>query len=157
MHSTLMCILNLLALGTLLTCTAAGESKAAGALDWITGHWCADSGGEFVEEHWLSSRGGLLLGVGRTVRGGKVVSFEFLRIESNAFVTHYLAQPQGGAPTAFRMTASGADWARFENPDHDFPTRVEYRRTADGLHAEVAGLGKDGKELVIPFEYRACN
>ena len=57
------------------------------------------------------------------------------------------------------MTASGDDWARFENPAHDFPKRVEYRRTPDGLHAEIAGPGKGGKELVIPFDYypAACN
>jgi hypothetical protein len=71
-------------------------------------------------------------------------------------VINYVAQPQGGAPTAFALRASGADWARFENPQHDFPKRVEYRRTATGLHAEIAGPGRDGKEVVIPFDYRAC-
>ena len=59
-------------------------------------------------------------------------------------------------PISFRLTASGDNWARFENPQHDFPKRVEYRRTANGLHAEIAGPGEAGKELVIPFDYRPC-
>ncbi len=152
--------LKLIALCTLVACTTGAtvaESPAPGGLDWLAGQWCMESGGEFVEEHWLSPRGDVMLGVGRTIRSGKTMNFEFLRIERRAAVTNYLAQPQGGAPTAFRMTASGTNWARFENPEHDFPKRVEYRRTSGSLHAEIAGPGKDGKALVIPFEYRACD
>jgi hypothetical protein len=151
--------LKLMALGTLVACTTgtAAESPAPGGFDWLAGHWCMESGGEFVEEQWLSPRGDVMLGIGRTIRGGKTVNFEFLRIEHGAGGTNYIAYPQGGAPTAFRLTASGANWARFENAAHDFPKRVEYRRTPGGLRAEIAGPGKDGKELVIPFEYRACD
>jgi len=29
----------------------------------------------------------------------------------------------------------------------------EYRRTKAGLNAEIAGPGKGGKEIVIPFDY----
>jgi hypothetical protein len=85
------------------------------------------------------------------------VTFEFMRIESGADGTNYIAQHDGEAPVAFRMTAAGADFARFENPAHDFPKLVEYRRTPHGIHGEIAGPGKDGKHIVIPFEYRACN
>jgi Domain of unknown function (DUF6265) len=155
-----MCTLKLLTLGMLVACTTGAtdaESPAAGGLDWFAGQWCMERGGEFIEEHWLSPRGDVMLGVGRTVRGGKTMNFEFLRIEPGAVGTNYIAQPQGGAPTAFRITGSGPGWARFENPGHDFPKRVEYRRTPNGLHAEIAGPGKDGKEVVESFEYRACN
>jgi hypothetical protein len=152
--------LKLMILGTLVACTASAtdaESPGATSLAWLSGHWCAEIGGESIEESWLSPRGSLMLGVGQTVKGGKTVTYEFMRIESGAGGTHYIAQHRAGTPTAFRMTASGANWARFENPTHDFPKRVEYRRTPKGLQAEIAGPGKDGKERVIPFEYRNCN
>jgi hypothetical protein len=152
--------LKLLVLGMLVTCTtgaSAADSAAPAGFDWLAGQWCMESGGEFIEEHWLSPRGDLMLGLGRTIRSGKTQNFEFLRIEQVAGITSYIAQPQGGAPTAFRLAASGANWARFENEAHDFPKRVEYRRTSEGLHAEIAGPGKGGKDLVIPFEYRACD
>lgn len=116
-----------------------------------------ESGGGFIEEHWLPTRGDLMLGVGRTVKDGKTVNFEFMRIESGVGGANYIALPQGGAPTTFRMTASGEAFARFENPAHDFPQRVQYRRTPDGLHAEIAGPGKDRKDVVVSFGYRACN
>lgn len=69
-------------------------------------------------------------------------------------VQSYIAQPGGKPPTAFKRTAGGETWARFENPDHDFPQRIEYRREGDRLHAEVAGRGKNGEEAVLGFDYR---
>jgi hypothetical protein len=138
------------------TLSLAASAGAKTDLHWFTGHWCAESGGKFIEEHWLAPRGDILLGLSRTVKGAKTASFEFLRIEWTGGVPSYIAQPQGQPPVAFKLTASGTDWARFENPAHDFPKRVEYRRTAGGLYAEIAGPGEGGKELKIPFEYRLC-
>ena len=137
------------------TAAPAAESTPR-AFAWLSGHWCSQSEAQLIEEYWLPPEGNLVLGVGRTVKSGKTVTFEFMRIETRDGVTNYLAMHDGLPAVAFRLTASGADWARFENPQHDFPTRVEYRRTSSGLHAEIAGPGKDGKEVVIPFDYRRC-
>jgi hypothetical protein len=145
--------------GMLAACNAGAreaEPTATPDLGWIAGHWCLESRGKLIEEHWLPAQGDLMLGLGRTVKGGSTVSFEFLRIELNGGLTNYLAQPQGAPPTRFRLTASGPNWARFENPEHDFPKRIEYRRSDSGLHAEIAGPGEGGKEMVIPFHYRPC-
>jgi hypothetical protein len=98
----------------------------------------------------------VLLGVARAVKGGELSSFEYLRIVIEGGVPAYVAQPNGNAPTTFSRTAGGPDWVRFENPAHDFPTRVEYRRSGEALHAEIAGPGEDGKEVVIPFHYTRC-
>lgn len=151
--------LKLLTLAMMVACVTGArgaEPPAAPDFGWLSGHWCTGIGDELIEEHWLSSQGDLMLGLGRTLKAGKTVSFEFLRIQHVDGLTHYLAQPQGAPPTTFRLTAAGAHWARFENPQHDFPRRVEYRRTPNGLRAEIAGPGKDGNKLVIPFEYRRC-
>lgn len=71
-------------------------------------------------------------------------------------VQMYIAQPGGRPPTSFKRTAGGEHWVRFENPDHDFPQRIEYRRQGDVLHAEVAGPGDNGEEAVIGFDYSPC-
>jgi len=123
---------------------------------WLSGHWCGGSADELIEELWLPDEGDMAVGVGRTVKAGKTTSVEFMRIETRNGETSFIAVLPGQEPTAFRLTASGADWVRFENPQHDFPTRIEFRRTSGGLHAEIAGPGGDGKEQVIPFEYRRC-
>jgi hypothetical protein len=131
------------------------DARAAN-LDWFVGHWCSDRNGEFIEEEWLAPKGDLLLGLSRTIKGAKTVSFEYLRLEWKDGIASYIAQPQGNPPVPFKWVAGGADWARFENPANDFPKRVEYRKTKDGLYAEIAGPGEGGKQLVIPFDYEAC-
>jgi hypothetical protein len=126
------------------------------AFDWLAGDWCMERNGELVEEHWWPARGGMLMSLGRTVSGGKTRAFEYLRLELRDGVVTFVAQPNGTPPTPFRLTSSGPDWARFENPEHDFPKRVEYRRTPSGLHAEIAGPGEGGAQQVIGFDYRPC-
>ena len=148
---------SLLALGVISSITAsAAEAPRPVLLPWLSGHWCSQVDDEVIEEYWMPPAGDRAIGVSRTVKAGKTTAFEFLRIEADAGTAVYVAQPQGRPPTAFRLTAVGMDWVRFENPQHDFPRRVEYRRTDSGLHAEIAGPGKDGKEVVIPFDYRRC-
>lgn len=140
----------------LATVACAADAPAVPSFAWLSGHWCSQSEGQLLEEYWLPPNPGLALGVGRTLKAGKTVTFEFMRIETRDGITNYLAMHDGKPAVAFRLTASGADWARFENPQHDFPKRVEYRRTPAGLHAEIAGPGKDGREVVLPFDYRRC-
>jgi len=145
----------------LMTCllfaavSPAAETPAR-TFSWLSGHWCGGSADELIEELWLPEEGDIAVGVGRTVKAGKTTSVEFMRIETRDGETSFIATLPGQEPTKFRLTGSGADWARFENPLHDFPTRIEFRRTPSGLHAEIAGPGDNGKEQVIPFDYRRC-
>lgn len=144
------------AIAALLIIGAAPAAGPAPSLDWLGGHWCADLGNETVEEFWLPPHGGVAIGVGRTRSGDRTTAFEYLRVVDLDGVPAYVAQPGGRPPTTFRMSASGVQWIRFENPEHDFPQRIEYRRDGDTLHAEIAGAGEGGEEVVIPFNYRRC-
>jgi hypothetical protein len=132
------------------------DDAPAPRFGWLAGHWCAQHGGELLEEFWLPPAGDLALGMGRTLKDGVTTSHEFLRIETRNGGTRLTAIHNGQSPTAFELTASGPKWARFENPQHDFPTRIEYRRTSAGLHAQIAGPDQNGGEATIPFDYRRC-
>jgi hypothetical protein len=144
------------ALLLLVPCALAADAPALRDLGWISGHWCGGAGDERIEELWMSPDGDVLLGLGRSLKGAETASYEYMRIVIEDGVPVFVAQPGGAPPTAFKHTSGGADWARFENPAHDFPKRVEYRRQGDALHAEIAGPGEDGKEMVIPFDYVRC-
>jgi hypothetical protein len=122
----------------------------------MSGRWCGGSPGDSIEEYWMPPHGGVLLGLGRTIKGDRTAGFEYMRIVRVDGVPTFIGQPNGVPPTSFRKTDGGADWIRFENPDHDFPKRVEYRRRGAGLHAEVSGPGRDGKPRVIPYDYQPC-
>jgi hypothetical protein len=109
-------------------------------LGWLSGSWIAKRpNGELTEEHWTSVDGGTLIGSGRSVKGGKTEFFEHLRIEDRDGVVVYSAQPLGRPPTEFRRTGIGTGGAVFENEKHDWPKRISYERTADGLAVRVSG------------------
>ncbi|HEX2139311.1 MAG TPA: DUF6265 family protein [Woeseiaceae bacterium] len=143
-------------MAVVLLAGGAGTVQPAPSLDWISGHWCAGLGQDTVEEFWLPPHGGVTIGVSRTLRDGRTAAFEYLRIVDLEGTPSYIAQSGGRPPTAFKRTAGGERWIRFENPEHDFPQRIEYRRDGDTLQAEIAGPGADGSETVIAFEYRRC-
>ena len=114
------------------------EQQLAG-LAWMSGSWSATLGDAEVEEHWLAPRGGMMLGVNRTV-GARRTAFEFLRIEATATGVAYLASPGGAPATAFPLVEAAAGRVVFANPDHDFPQRILYwKEGADTLCARVEG------------------
>ncbi len=128
------------------------ELAPAAAIDdlqWLVGTWRGTAGTASVEEHWTRPDGGAMLGLGRTVRQGRMVAFEFLRIITRGAAIVYVAQPGGRPATEFPMTSSGANVAVFENPAHDHPTLIRYRRTGNALTAEVEGTeqGKPVREV----------
>ena len=119
---------------------AAGDEPSLASLAWMAGSWEGTADGVAMEEHWLPARGGAMLGVHRDVAGGRMVSFEFLRIEATAEGVTYLASPKGRPATPFRLVESGPARVVFANPEHDFPQRILYWLGEDGsLHARIEG------------------
>lgn len=143
-------------LGACLALCASQAATSELRLDWLAGRWCNSDHGRQVDEVWLPEAGGELLGMSRTVRGAKVESFEFMRIVADGNGASFHAQPNGASPTIFPQARSGVRWIRFENSAQDFPNRIEYRREGDQLHAFIAGPGRDGKQIKVPFDYRRC-
>jgi hypothetical protein len=115
--------------------------EAIAALAWLQGSWSGETGGLQMEEHWTAPSGGALLGMHRDVKNGRMVSFEFLRIDASAEAVTYWASPRSAPPTPFRLKELGPGRrVVFENPEHDFPQRILYWPTDDGaLHARVEG------------------
>jgi hypothetical protein len=93
----------------------------------------------WTEECWTSARGGLMIGSGRDGKGDAVRHWEWMRIERAADGTvTFLGSPKGASPVPFKVSASDATSITFVNAAHDYPQRVSYTRTADGLDAEVS-------------------
>lgn len=139
------------ALGVLLACrprASAPPDACTGALTdlaWLAGAWERATAQARQVERWGPPEGTTMLGTGQLVRAGRTEFFEFLRVEARADGLVLVAQPAGGAPVEFRRTRCAAGEVRFENPTHDFPRSIAYRRTDDGgLEVRVEGPGRDG-------------
>jgi hypothetical protein len=97
-----------------------------------------------------------MMGVSRTVAGDKTVEFEYLRLEQRADGVYYVAHPKARCPgTDFKLTRASATEAVFENPQHDFPKRIIYRKTADDSLTATIDAGEGSKAM--SFAYKRVN
>ena len=126
-----------------LFCLSAAQAQPPAGVErlaWLEGRWEGESDGVSMEEQWTSLRGGALLGLHRDVKAGRMVSFEFLRIEATPEGTFYYASPRSKPPVPFKLAEAGERRAVFENRQHDFPQRILYWLDAAGaMHARVEG------------------
>jgi hypothetical protein len=137
MRTTLAAVLTLFCLSG---AQAQAPANGVDRLAWLEGRWEGENNGLSMEEHWTSVRGGALLGLHRDVKSGRMVSFEFLRIEATPEGTFYFASPRSKPPVPFKLVESGETRAVFENRQHDFPQRILYWLDAAGaLPARLEG------------------
>jgi hypothetical protein len=121
---------------------------------WLQGCWRSTRGEATIEEQWMTPRGGTMLGMGRTVRGGTLAEYELVLIKEQEGTLVYEAHPSGQPTATFRAATVSDGSVVFENPQHDFPQRVGYRRNgADALDAWIEGLA-NGQSGRVDFSYQ---
>lgn len=127
------------ALALLLGAAGASAADDAATLAWLSGDWVHEAGARMTEEIWMPPRGGMLLGMSRESRGGKVTLFEVARILPGLDGRlSFVAQPGGGASTSFQATELTPASVTFENRAHDYPQRIRYWREGEALWAEIS-------------------
>jgi len=122
---------------------------------WFSGCWSMALPDGIVEEHWLPPAGGAMLGLSRTVKGGVMKEFEFLSLRAIDGKLAYVSIPSRQRETAFALVRYKSNAAVFENPTHDYPQRIIYRKTDTGITAVIEGVVK-GKLRSAEFVYTAC-
>jgi hypothetical protein len=139
-----------------LFAAAQNPSSDLTQLGWLAGCWQIARGEQVIDEQWMSPRSGVMLGMSRTVRGGRTIATEFvtLRVVDGRVV--YEANPSGQKPTAFPATSVAPDRAVFENPSHDYPKRITYERRGDTAITAAIDDGAGGKRVDYPFRRVMC-
>jgi Domain of unknown function (DUF6265) len=126
-------------------------------VSWISGCWESSRGGRHIVEQWTPPEGGTMLGMSRTVVNGKTSEYEFLMIREGTNGLEYVARPSGQPEATFTAVRLSADEVVFENPAHDFPTRIIYRRQAPGLTAAIEGSANgQPRRIDFPYTKAAC-
>ena len=125
-------------------------------VSWMSGCWTIASPTRTVTEFWLPPAGGTMLGVSRTVVKEKTTEYEFLMLRAGKDGLEYVAMPSRQAETIFKATKVGRGEVVFENPAHDFPTRISYRQVDGGIVATIGGM-MNGKPRAIDFKYQRAD
>ena len=131
------------------------EAPSIDRLGWLTGCWSRTQSNSTTEEHWMAPRGGTMLGMSRTVRDGRTVEFEFIQIRPGEGTLVYEARPSGQPMATFALKTATDDMVTFENPSHDFPQRIIYRRTDEGIAARIEGT-MNGVPRGVDFPFSRC-
>jgi Domain of unknown function (DUF6265) len=142
----------------LATAVTSGSSHAQSSprvedASWLAGCWSMRHADGSTQEHWLPPAGGAMLGLSRTIRGGKMTEHEYLAIREVDGKLTYVAIPSGQREAAFPLLRVSPNELVFENPSHDFPQRVIYRKLPDGMAARIEGVvGGKSRSRDFPFE-----
>jgi len=123
-------------------------------LSWMTGCWRGEDRGVQMEECWSKPEGGALLGTHRDIVNGKMVSWEFMRIDGSQQDIVYYASPKSRTPTPFTLLTTSTNKVIFENKEHNFPQRIIYWLDAEGkLNARIEGK-KGEKEVSMQWTWK---
>lgn len=117
-------------------------------LAFMAGCWT----GPGTFEMWMKPDGGAVLGAGRTIKDYKVVATEFFSVSETADTVILNVQLRlAEKTTPFRAKEITESSVTFENPEHDYPQRIIYRKQADGsLLGRIEGT-QNGKPRAIDY------
>jgi hypothetical protein len=139
---------------------AAGQSPtysqaAMEGLAWLEGSWDRETRRGVTTERWSRLDDG-------NYRGDAIVAppdgpdrtIERLQLVLRADEVIYIAEPVGQTRTEFTLTSWNETEFVFENPEHDFPTKIVYTRTGDGtMTATISGPDANGDTQEIDFNF----
>ena len=121
-------------------------------LMWLEGTWSRlnNKTGQSGFERWTKSSSIELRGVGVTLKGTDTLFVEKLRILERDGDLYYVADvPENQKPVHFKLTNITSTEFVCENPAHDFPKKITYRRDKEKLTATISG---DGKSVAFLFQ-----
>ncbi len=121
---------------------------------WLLGFWRNISPRGTAYEIWTKESDSSYAGTSILVKGRDTMTQETIRLVQSGADLYYIptvSGQNGGQPVSFKMSVANADSFLFENPTHDFPTKISYKRIgADSLVAQISGK-MNGKETAMTF------
>jgi hypothetical protein len=138
---------------------ASAEGADLSKLSWLGGCWQSVGAESGSGEQWTMPAGGAMLGIGRTIKQGKMMTYEFLQIRTlENGVLAYVAQPSGQNTAAFPVLQLTDNEVVFQNLEHDFPQRIIYRlEGTTKLAARIEGAQKGTLRAIdFPMERVSC-
>ncbi len=135
----------------LATVSQAEERMDLQDLRWLLGNWEHEGAKALIGEEWSEAGHTVWTGLGRQTSresGDSAISEELLLAELGGEVYYIAKVDHNSMPIPFRLVELEENRARFENLEHDFPKRIEYRRiTEDRIDVRVSDVGEKGFEL----------
>jgi Domain of unknown function (DUF6265) len=127
-------------------------SQKADAFKWIIGNWKINAGSGTIVEQWQIINDSTFAGKSYFVKNGTdTIPQETIELSFRNGDWHYIPtvkNQNNNQPVAFKIIFLRGTEFISENPVHDFPQRIAYRRIKNQLFASIEGKrnGKYGKQ-----------
>lgn len=117
------------------------SDKKFDKIQWISGHWKASGEDTYFYESWERKEPALYTGKAYTLVGTDTVFSEKMTIAEEGGKIYLNTVPAEKEAVAFQLMGANDKEVIFENPMHDYPRRITYRRiSADSLYVEITGI-----------------
>ena len=119
---------------------------------WLEGEWKTNNESGFAGEYWRLENDTLLSGQGMVHIAGQLKVMEeisiFIRDDQIYYGANVIGQNQGRR-ILFRATYIADGHLVFENPQHDFPTRIVYKlKDSDTLEVNISGRDEEDSKTI---------
>ena len=134
--------------------TGKAQSRQLDQLDWLIGFWerANTKPGRSAHERWQKISDTTLIGWGVSLHESDTTFVEKLQVYLKDGALYYQADvSENPAPVPFAFTSISKTGFVCENPNHDFPKKIQYELKGDTLIATTSG---NGKELIFRFKKR---
>ncbi len=144
------------ALLILSTNAMAQEITDLSQFEFMLGTWSAEFPDGAFYESWTKESSTRFVGEAYTIKGGDSTPSETLSLEILDDGYHngvyYVATPIFQDSTFFLFVAGTNEDAEFQNPQHDFPQRIVYKKIdADRMFVVVDNLTENSRQLTFNF------
>lgn len=141
-HTILICFL------VFSACTSTNNDDITKA-EWLMGTWENKTERGSIYETWSKTTNGEFSGRSYTVKGKDTIVFEHIQLiqgQDSLFYIPTVKAQNDGLPVRFAGKSISEQKLVFENPNHDFPQVITYKKVnADSLIAVISGI-RNGQE-----------
>ena len=154
LSKTMKYFISLSFLFLLISCNKQSSIQQA---EWLIGTWENQTSKGNIYESWEKKSPNELRAIAFKLSGKDTILLETIQIiqeEEGLFFIPTVPTQNQGLPIRFKMTSIKTTEMTFENPNHDFPQKINYRMIGtDSLEAIVSAI-ENGKENKRSFKMR---
>lgn len=124
-------------------------------LKWLEGNWKIETGQGTIMESWKIKNDSTLTGKSVFIAGKDTMPQEKLELayrKGNWYYNPVIGGQSEANSTKFKVILLNGTEFISENPEHDFPQRISYRRVKDQIFASIEGKN-NGKYMKENFDF----
>ena len=137
--------LGILSIALLVSCQNKSEKKfdKLEKMNWLIGSWEQKLADGNLKETWTKQNDSTFSGENYFINTKDTVHFESIKLIQRAEELTYIATVVGqnnDEPVDFKLTSDADNTFTFENPAHDYPQKISYKKVNEtNLIATISG------------------